>query len=631
MTARPSQFGIGTRLIAAFGGVGALSVIACMVGWLSYEWLSDNLDSINRIHLPAAAQAAELAEQGGAIIATAPVLALARSPEEHDAARKGLDERLAAMRSVLGEIDRGPAGRLQKLPLAPTVTAIAANLDALGGMVKTRIGYENRNRVLVAELRWLQADLMDEIEPLIEDARFVIRAGLAKNGNGAANVAPEEVSRGETMTSIGAQANLAIGLLNRVATITTLDDLVQTTHFLDETADTIEHHLSTLDAASDTLTLRQIVQRLGELSRLERGIPGLRRAEIQAGEAARRLLAENRTLVAALDTLITAHVREANAAAAQAADRSALAIAIGRWLLIGVALTSVVAAGLIGLLYVQRSLVRRIKVIAGAARGIARGDLDQRIALDGDDELTDMAHALERFRDTQQELVQTAKLAALGGLSAGIGHELNQPLAAIRAHAHNGRLLIDRGRLDDAGNAFARIQTLTSRMADIITLLKRFARKPDTTLGPVPLAPVIADALSLFGSRFRDEEIALAVEIPTDLVAQAEEVRLEQVFVNLIGNAIDALDGREERRLTLSASREGEDLLVHVSDTGSGIDPAFREAIFHPFFTTKVIGRGLGLGLSMSYNITRDFGGHLSLASTGVQGTRFTLRLKAAL
>lgn len=113
-------------------------------------------------------------------------------------------------------------------------------------------------------------------------------------------------------------------------------------------------------------------------------------------------------------------------------------------------------------------------------------------------------------------------------------------------------------------------------------------------------------------------------------MVEAEEIRLEQVIVNLVSNALDALRGREERRIEISVQAKDGRVLLRVSDTGAGIDAAAREAIFDPFFTTKPVGLGLGLGLSMSYNIVKDFGGALSLAETGPDGTTFVVDLAAA-
>lgn len=628
--ARGLRFGIGTRLTFAFGGVSALAVLACVVGWLSYERLSENLETINQVHLPAAALAARLAEQGGGIVATAPVLALARNTEEYEAAKKGLDERLRSMRAVLGEIDQQLPRAMHDNRIALALDAIARNLTDLDARVRERLSLEKRNREAVAELRWLHADLIEEAEPLIEDARFVIRSGLAYAeyaGSRQTSDLQEEIRKTEAINGLNAQANLAVGLLNRVATITTLDDLVQATHFLNEAADTIDQQLTALDSLSDAVTLRQVVRRLLELAKPD-GIPGVRRSEIVASNHARDLLAENRRLVTALDTVIGAHVLAANQAARLAARESATAILVGRWLLIGVAAASVIAAILVGILYVRRYLVGRLTGLAGTARALARGDLSIPIPVGGDDELADMAHALKGFRDTQQELIQAAKLAALGGLAAGIGHELNQPLAAIRSHAHNGRLLIERGRYRDAAEVLAYIQTLTVRASDIISHLKRFARKPDTKLGPVSLAGVVRGALLLFGNRFIEEEVRIDIDVPEDIAVRAEEVRLEQVFVNLIGNALDALKAKAERRLSIVARHGLADVIVDVSDTGPGIEPEYQAAIFDPFFTTKPIGAGLGLGLPMSYNIVRDFGGRLELAATDAHGTTFRITLR---
>src|SRR5690606_34801042 len=124
-----------------------------------------------------------------------------------------------------------------------------------------------------------------------------------------------------------------------------------------------------------------------------------------------------------------------------------------------------------------------------------------------DDELGDLAKALAVFRQTRDDLVQAAKLAALGQMAAGISHELNQPLAAIRSHAHNSAILMERGRSEEARASLERIQGLTARMAELIGHLKRFARRPASTLEPVDLKAVVEGALSLFAQRIDEEQV----------------------------------------------------------------------------------------------------------------------------
>lgn len=174
-------------------------------------------------------------------------------------------------------------------------------------------------------------------------------------------------------------------------------------------------------------------------------------------------------------------------------------------------------------------------------------------------------------------------------------------------------------------------------MANITNHLKRFARRPDTRLGAVELGPVIQGALSLFGDRLREEAVAVAVELPdaeTPLRVRAEEVRLEQVLVNLLSNALDAVAAAPVRRILIRAETSGgaqagepDTVLIEVRDSGPGIAAELAGQIFDPFFTTKPMGTGLGLGLSISYNIVRDFGGVLSVAESGPGGTAFVLTL----
>ncbi|WP_247877760.1 sensor histidine kinase [Azospirillum thiophilum] len=252
------------------------------------------------------------------------------------------------------------------------------------------------------------------------------------------------------------------------------------------------------------------------------------------------------------------------------------------------------------------------------------------------------------LREAQAELVQAGKLAALGQLAAGVGHELNQPLAAIRSYAHNGRKLIGLGRVEEADGNLGKIADLTARMANITNHLKRFARRPDSRLGAVELGPVIQGALSLFGNRLREEAVAVELALRDSdpdsggpLRVRAEEVRLEQVLVNLLSNALDAVAGAPVRRILIrvgvvetgQGAVEGEEagaVRIEVRDSGPGIAAEPVGQVFDPFFTTKPVGTGLGLGLSISYNIVRDFGGVLSVAESGPGGTAFVLTLTRA-
>ena len=243
-----------------------------------------------------------------------------------------------------------------------------------------------------------------------------------------------------------------------------------------------------------------------------------------------------------------------------------------------------------------------------------------------------MAHSLRKFRDTlaetQAELVQAGKLAALGQLAAGVAHELNQPLAAIRSYAYNTNRLMDKQEMEDARVALNRISGLVERMAGTVNHLRNLARRPTKQLEAIDLEKVCSDALQLLEERIREEGVHISFEIePRVWQVKAEAIRLEQVFINLLGNAIDAMAGTNNPRLVISAKEIEDKILIFMKDSGTGIKNENLAHIFDPFFTTKSPGEGVGLGLSISYNIIKDFGGSISVTSLTGEMTTFMITL----
>jgi two-component system C4-dicarboxylate transport sensor histidine kinase DctB len=627
------RFGIGGRLIAAFLGVGLFAVGAGVVGVISYERLSKELAAIARDHLPGLASAARLAEASARVISAMPELANAERREGYERSRRVVGERLDELDRVLTERKEGG---FDMPALAAVATAIRSNLAAIDAVSERRFPLGERNRALGEELRWLQADLLDEIEPLTDDARFNIETALEQAGNAAPaasrpNAIREETRKSEALMTLNAQANLIVGLFGRLGTVQTREDMEQTGHIIGEAVDQLDIEAKALASWPDTITVRQITQRLISIADTKVGLPGIKRAELAAMADAQRLISESRRLVTELGTLVSQEVQRTEAVAKAAADRSAEAILLGRNLLLAIAAASLLGALLIGWFYVRRHLVARLRVLTEAATSIASGQSSAILPRAGNDELGDLARALAVFRQTRDDLIQAAKLAALGQMAAGLSHELNQPLAAIRSHAHNGALLLERGRPEEARQAMTRIQALTTRAAELIAHLRRFARKPGVVLAPVEVGEIVDTALSLFGPRVDAERVTLRRDLPTGrLYVHAEEIRLEQVLVNLVANALDAVAGVAGATLAVGARRRGRAVEIWVEDSGPGIDRAHLERIFDPFFTTKPVGSGLGLGLSLSYNIIKDLGGTLAVAETGPEGTRFLITLEGA-
>ncbi|SFX78729.1 sensor histidine kinase [Marinospirillum alkaliphilum] len=220
------------------------------------------------------------------------------------------------------------------------------------------------------------------------------------------------------------------------------------------------------------------------------------------------------------------------------------------------------------------------------------------------------------LRKTQKELVQTAKLAVLGQLSASINHELNQPLAALRSYAENARTFLTRNQPETADSNLEQILLLTERMAEISAQLKMFSRKSGDQLVPVSVQAAFDYALKLYWNQFQQQNIEVIRRFPAqEVFVLADMVRLEQVLVNLLSNALHAMKQAPLRQIHLCTEflqQDGREWVqIQVWDTGSGIPPHQLEEIFDPFFTSKEPGQGLGLGLSISSRIVQDLGGRL--------------------
>ncbi len=247
------------------------------------------------------------------------------------------------------------------------------------------------------------------------------------------------------------------------------------------------------------------------------------------------------------------------------------------------------------------------------------------------EEVAERTRAERTLRAAQDELVQAGKLAVLGQLSAGVAHELNQPLAALRTLSGNARKFLARGDQETAGSNLERIGELVDRMGRLTGQLKSFARKSTGKPQAVPIRRAVENALFLLEQRLQRAGVVACIDLPEEeLLAWCDPNRLEQVLVNLAANSLDAMAGRPQQALDISARRQGERIEVKVRDQGPGLDEEARSHLFEPFFTTKEAGSGLGLGLAISAGIVADFGGNLTGDNHPDGGAVFTLDLPAA-
>lgn len=283
--------------------------------------------------------------------------------------------------------------------------------------------------------------------------------------------------------------------------------------------------------------------------------------------------------------------------------------------LAGMALTALLLALALGWQYRRRMAERQA---SQQERAQVVAELEQRIAT-----------RTAELTAANDAAVQTGKLALLGQMAAGISHEISQPLTALRTLADNASVFLQREDTARAGQNLRLIGELCNRMGSIVGELKAFARKESARLQPVGLRHVIGSSLMLIEPTRHASGTRIEVE-PTDLQVLGDPIRLEQVLVNLLRNAMDAMEGHDQRRIEIQATALPDGRVrLSVRDHGPGLSPDVEQHLFEPFFTTKPSGKGLGLGLALSKAIVQEMGGAIE-ASNMAPGARFDLVLQAA-
>jgi C4-dicarboxylate-specific signal transduction histidine kinase len=245
----------------------------------------------------------------------------------------------------------------------------------------------------------------------------------------------------------------------------------------------------------------------------------------------------------------------------------------------------------------------------------------------------EMERREQELRDKQAQLVQAGKLATLGELTTGVAHELNNPLNNIGLYVGN---VIDQIRLGeieterlvgDLEKAMEQVRKAT----EIISHLRTFGRAARVSIEQVDVDDVIERSLLLVQEQLRLRAIEVELELcPDELIVLANPIQLEQVFINLLTNARDALSEAKRKTIRIASSRDDERIRITFSDTGPGIPRELQQRIFDPFFTTKEVGTGTGLGLSITYSILKEYGGEISVVSRPGMGATFLVELPFA-
>jgi signal transduction histidine kinase len=280
---------------------------------------------------------------------------------------------------------------------------------------------------------------------------------------------------------------------------------------------------------------------------------------------------------------------------------------------------------------VSRKIILPLRVIENTTGRIARGDFKPLPVLDTRDETQRVVEAFNRMvaelERRQDQLVQGKKMSSLGVLTAGIAHQLNNPLNNISTSCQIIMEELEQGDLDFVRKMLTNVEQEVYRARDIVKGLLEFSRVRDFELKPIPLEDVVSRSVRLMSSQV-PPGIDIVQEVPWDLVLKIDAQRMQEVFLNLLMNAVQAIkEPPGEIKITARVNAGDRQAVITVEDTGMGIPKEEIDRIFDPFFTTKEVGAGTGLGLSIVYGIIEKHQGSITVESKEGEGTRFIIRL----
>ena len=698
-----SRFRLSTQLYLGIGGAVALTVIASLVGWFSFDRVGDFQSRVNEGSVPEMAAAFGVAQQSGALVAAAPRLTAAAKPEDFARIAADIAEDRRAFEAQVAALTRQGADETRFERIRAQGNALIANVIAIEDSVAERFSLAERSEALRAEIAVLQNELTDALIPAIDDQLFYAMTGYRELGEESApralHLSEEAFTRYRHMAGLQADATIAIQLLVSAFDLSDAPLLEPLRERFESTVGKIERSLSALGTATLRDTVAPAFTRLFELGLGQHQGFALRAQELALAERQTDLLASNHDLAIELVAEAEGLVSAARASARDATQASAQAILTGRNLLLALSVISVVGALLIAWLFVGRMLLRRLSRLSDRMRRMAGGDLKAKIEVRGRDEIADMAAALEVFRRhalevqrlnlveelaeqlrgkneqledalanlhrAQDQIVMREKLAALGELTAGVAHEIRNPLNFVKNFSEVSEELLEelleelhavlRERDDKKDeDRHALIHEIAGDVTDNLKRIREHGERANQIVhhmlmmgrGSGERQPTDINALldeharlAYHSARASDSDFRLDIKEDFDPAVGALDVipqDMGRVFLNLVSNACQATDekrrtaeagadtppdspgsgeDRYEPALTLATRRTAEGIEVRIRDNGSGIPPDVIDKIFNPFFTTKPPDQGTGLGLALSNDIVRQHGGEIRVES----------------
>ena len=692
---------ISTQLQLAIWGAVALTVCASLVGWLSFNRVGDVQSRVNEDSIPDIAASFEVAQYSGILVAATPRLTAATTEQEFAQVSFSIDEAYTAFEEQLTLLQEGNSGDESFAIIRDHADSLIFNIEAIKEQTRESFTLTAGSETLGAELTKLRTQLDGIVVPAIDDQLFYTMTGYRSRAEPPAprseHFSEQEFGHYRHLAQLQVDGNIAMELLANAFTLSQASLIEPLRERFEAAISRMERNLSALEGSPLREQVSPIFARLSELGIGEGSGFDLLARRLTLAESQQELVVSNRDIAIDLVEEVNGLVTTARASAQAATQASSDAILTGRTLLLVISGISIAGALLIAWLFVGRMLVRRLKLLSDWMRRMAGGDLEARVEIEGRDEVAEMAAALEVFRRhalevqrlnlvekladelkgkneelevvledlrlAQDQIVMREKLAALGELTAGVAHEIRNPLNFVNNFSEvsgelvkelqevlneEGATLTDEQRglvgeiFGDLSDNLERIQSHGQRADRIVNDMLLMGRDSGEVQS-ININNLLDEhaRLAYHSARAVDPNFQLDLQHDFDPEMGELEVipqELGRVFLNMVSNACYATD--EKRRAAAEANggpymptlllitHRGEDHAeIRIRDNGNGIPPDVIEKIFNPFFTTKPTNQGTGLGLAMSSDIVRKHGGAIRVESEPGQFTEMIVEM----
>ncbi len=695
------RFGIGSQVVVGLGGGVVMTIGAIVLALILMSVVNSQQSQVTEAHMPALVAAFEVAQQSTELVRASPRLLAATSPDVLDEVMIEVRRQERELRSRItliaeAEGGEGNQGEIEAI-VEPLVDSLVESIDQIHESVLRRMTARGRLEELETQLADAGLALQLLLEEEIDDQEFFMYTGLR-----GLNEAPAPVARRRTEAELDHYG----GLLNFKAYQNEAGTLIAQAMTEDDpevllaNRERVETAIGDVEGALPRIRprvragLQEQVDELKDLYQSSDGVFETRGLELAEDGRAAELVARNQQTTAELVNRVQTLVGDAETSARSAANRSGTLVQLGVWFLLIITFLTIAAAYVAWKFFGERLLVR-MGALSSATRRMSKGDLEVQVEIEGNDELTDMAGALEVFRQhavevqrlnlvekladevqaknaeledtldnlrrTQQQVVKQEKLASLGALTAGIAHEIRNPLNFVNNFAALSSELIEELReelkmedngdgeldrefiseiLDDLDTNVIKVNEHGSRANRIVEGMLAHSREEAGELESVEINVLVQEYAKLAYHGIRGTDSSFNVDMVYEFDSNAGEVEaiardLSRVFLNIVTNACHATHARRTEEgesgyqpaVTVRTQGRKNEVSIAVHDNGTGIPQHVLDRIFDPFFTTKSGTQGTGLGLSISHEIVQEHGGKIEVDTVPGEFTEFKITL----